>query len=491
MVFAMFKDNMNASIPCIFRSYHGYANQMPNCFIWEALRAAMAHPDLFKSIEIGESSVRQSFVGAELGCSNPTAHVLTEVGALYPDKHVASVVSIGGGHTRTIHIPKPDPFLRIMPTNVLITMKAIATDSERVAEDMAIRFQNTTDVYFRFSVDQGMQNLSLSKWQRQSEVVAHTRQYMQKVEVSTKISQAARAITEGKAALRTAQISTCTLRFYLTLPHIAMNLGGKIQLQPMERLAGVKRCPAPSPVFTGHEAQVLQVQTCLIGVVGERRICVIHGLGGAGKTQVALRAIERTKNHWVDIIYVDATSQDTTISTLTNFAKAKAIGDTPQDTIQWLESHNQPWLLVFDNADDHSLKLPEFIPQGSHGSILITTRLRGLALLAQGPSSACEVSGMDQQDAMELLLKKARMEDQELSHDEMGAAAELVKVCPNDPTIYHVFQCVFVCRILGALLWPLCTQVHTYGARRAVSPNIAAISLSVPRSPSKNTAWCR
>ncbi|KAG8683271.1 hypothetical protein FRC08_014382, partial [Ceratobasidium sp. 394] len=149
----------------------------------------------------------------------------------------------------------------------------------------------------------------------------------------------------------------------------------------------------------------------------ERRVCVVHGLGGAGKTQIALKVVERTKNDWADIVYVDATSRETTIGTLKGFAVTKKIGDTHEDAIRWLELSPQPWLLVFDNADDPDLNLPEFLPEGSHG----------LALLGQGPGSDCNVGGMDGEEAVELLLKKARMQDQVLSVEEVEAANKLAE----------------------------------------------------------------
>ncbi|KAG9076052.1 hypothetical protein FRC06_009740, partial [Ceratobasidium sp. 370] len=75
MVFAMSEHNLNASTPRIFRSYRGPNNQMPNCPIWQVLRATMAHPDLFKSVEIGDGSgIPESLIGGDVGCSNPTPH---------------------------------------------------------------------------------------------------------------------------------------------------------------------------------------------------------------------------------------------------------------------------------------------------------------------------------------------------------------------------------------------------------------------------------
>jgi predicted acylesterase/phospholipase RssA len=213
MVFAMSRYNMNAGIPCIFRSYQGTANQMPDCAIWEVLCATMAHPELFKSIDIGEPPMRESFVDGGMGCSNPIAHALAEAKTLFPDRHVASVMSIGAGHARTIQIPKSSMLGRALPMNVLMAMKDIAMDSERAAQEMVVRFQRTTDVYFRFNVDQGLQNVKLNDWERLNEVSAHTRAYMRRAETSGRMDQAVRAIVERKTAISTAQIGKGTFIF--------------------------------------------------------------------------------------------------------------------------------------------------------------------------------------------------------------------------------------------------------------------------------------
>ncbi|KAG8793480.1 hypothetical protein FRC12_002621 [Ceratobasidium sp. 428] len=410
MVFAMSQHNMNASTPRIFRSYRGLSNQMPNCPIWQVLRATMAHPELFKSFEIGEASgLPESLVGGDVGCSNPTAHVLAEFSTLYPESRVASIVCIGTGHARTIQIPRSNILDQIMPTNVLMAMKNIATDSERVAQEMVVRFQDTTGVYFRFSVDQGMQDMRTGGWQRKNEVVAHTRAYTYKAEVTEQIGQAAQAIVTRRGAIRGASIS------------------GKVQQLQVTQMTGVMRCPAPSPAFTGFERHLSQVRDCLLSPANERRVCVVHGLGGSGKTQIALKVVEQTRENWSDIVYVDATTRETAISTLKGFALARKIGETHEDTLQWLELSSKSWLLVFDNADDPDLGIQSFIPGGSYGSVLITTRLRSVAVLGQGPGSECRIGGMEAEEAVELLLTKARMRDQELSGEETDAATKLVQ----------------------------------------------------------------
>ncbi|KAG8796106.1 hypothetical protein FRC12_004858 [Ceratobasidium sp. 428] len=410
MVFAMSEHNMNASTPRIFRSYQGPNNQMPNCPIWQVLRATMAHPELFKSFEVGQgSTLSESLVGGDVACSNPTPLVLEEFSALYPDGHIASILCVGAGHARTIQIPKSNPLHWIMPTNVLMAMKDIATDSERVAQEMAARFRDTTNLYFRFSVDQGMQDVRMSRWQRKNEVMAHTRAYMQKLEIVRQVDEAAKAIQGRKETISGASIS------------------GKARQPAITKTTGVKRCPAPSPAFTGFERQVSQVRDCLLSAANERRVCVVHGLGGSGKTQIALKVVEQTRENWADIVYVDATTRETAISTLKGFALARKIGDTHKDTLQWLELSSKSWLLVFDNADDPDLGIQDFIPGGPYGSVLVTTRLRTVVVLGQGPGSECRVGGMEAEEAVELLLTKARMRDQVLSEEETDAATKLVQ----------------------------------------------------------------
>ncbi|KAG8792095.1 hypothetical protein FRC12_007206 [Ceratobasidium sp. 428] len=412
MMFTMSEHNLNASTPRIFRSYRVSKNETPNCPIWQVLRASMAHPELFKSIRIGDApSTSESLIGGDVACSNPTAHVLTEVSTLYPEGYISSIICIGTGHTRTIVIPKANPLNRIMPTNVLIAMKNIATDCERVAQEMAERFQHMPNVYFRLSVDQGLQNARLDQWQNHVESIAHTRAYTQQPGTTKLLDQAVKAIV-GK--IKTLRVTSAD---------------GKARRLSVHQAVGIKRCPAPSPAFTGREHQVSRVVKCLMGPIDERRVCVVHGLGGSGKTQIALKAVERTKEKWSDIIYVDATTRETIIASLKGFALGKMLGETYEHALRWLELTRRHWLLVFDNADDPDLRISDFIPGGSCGSVLITTRLRTLVTLGQpqGPESECAVSGMDAEEGLELLLKTVRIQDQTLPSEELESATQLVR----------------------------------------------------------------
>jgi predicted acylesterase/phospholipase RssA len=208
LVFAMPRYDMSAGLPCIFRSYQGVANQMPDCAIWEALCASMAHPELFKGIDIGESEMRKSFVEGGMECGNPIEHTIAEANTLFPHRHVTSIMSIGAGHACTIQTPKPSHLHRMLPTNVLVVMKNIAIENERAEHRTAVRLRPTKDVYFRFNVDQGIQNFKLRDWERLSEVSAHAHEYLRQVETSGRMDRAVKAIMERNAAVSMTQIGT-------------------------------------------------------------------------------------------------------------------------------------------------------------------------------------------------------------------------------------------------------------------------------------------
>lgn len=189
-------------------------------------------------------------------------------------------------------------------------------------------------------------------------------------------------------------------------------------------------------MFTGQEQKVQQVETCLTSHHQERRVCVVYGLGGAGKTQLVLKVVERTREKWETVLYVDASSVEAIESAMQAFAAANSIGETYEDTIRWLESNHKQWLLVFDNADAPSLQMSRFFPNCNHGSIVITTRLQDMTLLAQGPEADCNVSSLNPEDALVLLLKTARIQNHLLTDIERIAASTLLEVSCDSSDVH-------------------------------------------------------
>ena len=200
---AMSALNMNARIPRLFRTYQAPKHQAANCAIWEAVRATSAAPTFFKRIVIDG----EPYVDGGMGCNNPVQQVLQEAELLFPDRHVACIVSIGAGQAQTIGIPKPGWFQPVLPFQVVDAIRQIATDCEASAQVAAQRFERTPGVYFRFNVEQGLQEVRLEQWERLDAVRAHTGQYIRMADVDRKLDTAVASICGRQRVVPTVHTS--------------------------------------------------------------------------------------------------------------------------------------------------------------------------------------------------------------------------------------------------------------------------------------------
>jgi len=188
---------MNANIPVLFRSYPSQETHS-GCKIWEAARATSAAPTFFKRIEIGN---QQPFIDGGLGCNNPSKLLLKEAKVVFPAHQIGCLVSIGTGQAEVISIRASGFFQQIVPTDIVNALKAISIDCEATHEEMSLLFENSPNIYFRINVEQGMQGIKLSEWEKMANVEAHTMQYLRKEEVGTKLTLVINAIKFPKAQL--------------------------------------------------------------------------------------------------------------------------------------------------------------------------------------------------------------------------------------------------------------------------------------------------
>jgi hypothetical protein len=56
----------------------------------------------------------------------------------------------------------------------------------------------------------------------------------------------------------------------------------------------INDCPLPSRIFYGQQAILNKMHQFFTPDVGQQHIYVLHGLGGAGKTQIALKFIQES-----------------------------------------------------------------------------------------------------------------------------------------------------------------------------------------------------
>jgi hypothetical protein len=109
------------------------------------------------------------------------------------------------------------------------------------------------------------------------------------------------------------------------------------------------------------------------------------------------------------ILFIDASTSQTMENSFKTFSQVKGVGDTPQQALQWLASHNEAWVLLFDNADDPKVAISPFFPACRHGNILITTRNADLKRRGSGQNSSYYVQSMLPEDGRSALLKAAQI----------------------------------------------------------------------------------
>ncbi|KAJ6511134.1 P-loop containing nucleoside triphosphate hydrolase protein, partial [Mycena sanguinolenta] len=181
----------------------------------------------------------------------------------------------------------------------------------------------------------------------------------------------------------------------------------------------INHCPPPSKIFHGRRAILDALHQFFANNTGKQKIYVLYGLGGAGKTQIALKFIQET-SCFTDRFLVDASNTDTIKTSLKNVAATKQAGKSSQDVLNWLASKHEEWLLFLDNADDPTINLNHWFPRCNHGNIIITTRNHS----ARIHGAYSEVSNMEELDAVALLLKSALCLS---SPTNVQLAAEIVK----------------------------------------------------------------
>jgi hypothetical protein len=116
-----------------------------------------------------------------------------------------------------------------------------------------------------------------------------------------------------------------------------------------------------------------------------RKVLILGGMGGIGKTQLAIMYAKRFRFSYSSILWLNAKDEVALQRSLHSLA-ARVI--TPEAAsklepdqlwiymVNWLsELDNNQWLLIFDNYDDpDQYNITKYYPSVAHGSIIVTTR---------------------------------------------------------------------------------------------------------------------
>ena len=188
--------------PRLLRSYNANSvDQYAGTTVVQAARATSAAPTFFKRVMIGPPGLEEPFVDGGLGTNNPVRLVIEESGRLFGSHcPISCIVSLGTGRRNVIGFDKPGYFQRWVPKDVIDVLKEITTDTETVEREMRVKFSSASDVYHRFNVDQGLQDVGMEEWDRLDAVKAHTIAYLNDPDQETRMKTAAEILAGHGAA---------------------------------------------------------------------------------------------------------------------------------------------------------------------------------------------------------------------------------------------------------------------------------------------------
>jgi hypothetical protein len=160
-----------------------------------------------------------------------------------------------------------------------------------------------------------------------------------------------------------------------------------------------------------------------------RKMFVVHGLGGIGKTQICIEFARKHHDQYTAVFWMDGSSEDAlrqsfvyivsllpTTEISPDLVEAIRYGKASievmvQGVLGWLAlPSNHGWLHIIDNVDhDYNAKdrdplsydLTKYIAQVDHGSILITSRLSTLTVL-QSSHQLTEMNARESRSLFEL-----------------------------------------------------------------------------------------
>lgn len=394
-VCATSKETSNTVCLASYRSPNGNTDLLGSVRIWESCVATAAASSFFDPIKIGR--YKETFVDGATGANNPIWEVWNQAQQVWGpeplEDKIKCVVSIGAGVLPLT--PFKDDVYSIHKTLI-----AMATRTEEKSNEFrrSKPLLDDTGRYYRFNVTRGLGDIGLEETERIDEIAAATRDYIHLPEVLNRMQNCAGNLAGRKHCGKYKTV------FTLEVPKVNKFVDRPEEMTRLER-------------------------TLLPGSTQRQKISVLHGLGGMGKTQLAVKFTLLHQQTFSSVFWLNGESKSSLSRSI--FECAKKIpqdqlperhrrGDTGnsgdgESTIKyvmgWLANpQNTAWLLIFDNvdrkyrpqekdADPEAYDVTKFFPGASHGSILITTRLASLEQL--GDSQRLE--GVDEKQARQIL----------------------------------------------------------------------------------------
>ncbi|KAL4938312.1 hypothetical protein BDV06DRAFT_215198 [Aspergillus oleicola] len=176
---------------------------------------------------------------------------------------------------------------------------------------------------------------------------------------------------------------------------------------------------ARNPRFVGRQQEINYLEKFIIHATSPTKVS-IHGLGGIGKTQIALELAYRMREKVPEcsIFWIPCISYESVQQAYMNIASALGISDIEPEKMKeqvkarLSQDSAGKWLLIFDNADDMEMwtkgstgpPMKDILPHSENGYILFTSRSRKLAVRVASPN-VLSIPDVDQITATKILEK--------------------------------------------------------------------------------------
>jgi tetratricopeptide (TPR) repeat protein len=184
-------------------------------------------------------------------------------------------------------------------------------------------------------------------------------------------------------------------------------------------------------LFAGRDEDLADLHTALLGANGAP--VALHGLGGIGKTRLAIEYAWSREAVYSALLFVSATDSaalNAGLAGLTAFevldlTEKEARDDATKTTavLRWLES-NPKWLMILDNVDDRAAvaEVAKLMPRLKGGHVVVTARASNFPAGVR----KLEVSALDENAAARFLLDRTDA-DRSKSKDDAALAPTLAR----------------------------------------------------------------
>lgn len=152
--------------------------------------------------------------------------------------------------------------------------------------------------------------------------------------------------------------------------------------------------------FIAREGELDEMQRALSGN-GSRRVVILQGLGGIGKTQLAVEYSKRHRDDYSAMFWLNIKTESTLKQSFARVAEqilrshpsadrmgSVGAGESLDHTVDavkaWLSlPDNFRWLMIYDNYDNPrvpghqnptAVDIGKFLPEAHQGSVIVTTR---------------------------------------------------------------------------------------------------------------------